>query len=320
MNLAGLVEAAVACEGSADVVDTLSVLSEAIDAEILCYAFDAQSSLFALGGTLALSLPYPNELFLEDPLQRLPLSLAAGPRVVPLTNDVSPREVERSEIYHRFYRPTGLLQLAGVWLTDEPYATPGMTGLLLARNDKRRFGRQELGALEVLTPVYASALRRAKRMALAQQKQRVLSTLIESRSAHPTVLFDSSAAVLWMSKAAERVLPRGVPSELIAFVRAFLSGDKDVTSASARAGGIQCELERLPEHTVLVHLIEERDPALALSKSEVAVLRLLENGLSNREIAHVLSVSIETVRSHAKSVYKKRGVGSRIELLALRRL
>jgi ATP/maltotriose-dependent transcriptional regulator MalT len=46
------------------------------------------------------------------------------------------------------------------------------------------------------------------------------------------------------------------------------------------------------------------------------VLELLQTGRSNAEIAQALHVSIETVRSHARRIYRKLGVSTRRELRA----
>jgi DNA-binding NarL/FixJ family response regulator len=51
-----------------------------------------------------------------------------------------------------------------------------------------------------------------------------------------------------------------------------------------------------------------------LTPREADVLDQLQLGRSNGEIAAALSVSIETVRSHARSVFRKLGVHSRREL------
>ena len=56
----------------------------------------------------------------------------------------------------------------------------------------------------------------------------------------------------------------------------------------------------------------------ALTPREAEVMELLQAGRSNAEIANELGVSIETVRSHARRVYRKLGVKTRRELLARR--
>jgi LuxR family transcriptional regulator, maltose regulon positive regulatory protein len=53
------------------------------------------------------------------------------------------------------------------------------------------------------------------------------------------------------------------------------------------------------------------DPAVLLSDRETAVLALLPSLLSAREIANEFTVSVNTVKSHIRSIYAKLGVSSR---------
>jgi DNA-binding NarL/FixJ family response regulator len=54
-----------------------------------------------------------------------------------------------------------------------------------------------------------------------------------------------------------------------------------------------------------------------LTRREAEVLPLLQLGRSNAQIALALQVGIETVRTHARNIYRKLGVSSRRELSAL---
>jgi DNA-binding NarL/FixJ family response regulator len=54
-----------------------------------------------------------------------------------------------------------------------------------------------------------------------------------------------------------------------------------------------------------------------LTRREAEVLPLLQQGRSNAEIALALKVGVETVRTHARNIYRKLGVSSRRELVAL---
>jgi DNA-binding NarL/FixJ family response regulator len=54
-----------------------------------------------------------------------------------------------------------------------------------------------------------------------------------------------------------------------------------------------------------------------LTRRETEVLPLLQKGSSNTEIAVELNVGVETVRTHARNIYRKLGVSSRRELAAL---
>jgi len=51
-----------------------------------------------------------------------------------------------------------------------------------------------------------------------------------------------------------------------------------------------------------------------LTAREAEVLELLQDGYTNSEIAEALSIGVETVRTHARSIYRKLGVPSRREL------
>jgi NarL family two-component system response regulator LiaR len=51
-----------------------------------------------------------------------------------------------------------------------------------------------------------------------------------------------------------------------------------------------------------------------LTAREADVLELLQDGSTNSEIAGALEIGIETVRTHARSIYRKLGVPSRREL------
>lgn len=53
-----------------------------------------------------------------------------------------------------------------------------------------------------------------------------------------------------------------------------------------------------------------------LSERELEVLKGIVEGLKDRDIARILSISKHTVRSHVKSVYRKLGVSSRSQAVA----
>ncbi|MDI3381590.1 response regulator transcription factor [Xenophilus aerolatus] len=57
----------------------------------------------------------------------------------------------------------------------------------------------------------------------------------------------------------------------------------------------------------------ETTPPPSLSGREKEILRLVAQGLSNREMAEMLSISRFTVECHTKNIYRKLAVGSRTE-------
>jgi DNA-binding NarL/FixJ family response regulator len=51
-----------------------------------------------------------------------------------------------------------------------------------------------------------------------------------------------------------------------------------------------------------------------LTAREAEVLQLLQEGMTNAQIAHSLSIGIETVRTHARNIYRKLGISTRRDL------
>ena len=56
-----------------------------------------------------------------------------------------------------------------------------------------------------------------------------------------------------------------------------------------------------------------------LTPREADVLELLQEGSTNAQIAHTLSIGVETVRTHARNIYRKLGISSRRDLARLGR-
>jgi DNA-binding NarL/FixJ family response regulator len=54
-----------------------------------------------------------------------------------------------------------------------------------------------------------------------------------------------------------------------------------------------------------------------LTQREAEILPMLQQGSSNAQIAWTLQVGVETIRTHARNIYRKLGVASRRELAAL---
>jgi LuxR family maltose regulon positive regulatory protein len=145
------------------------------------------------------------------------------------------------------------------------------------------------------------------------------------------------ALVLQESAAGERAL---VPLERAlrlgeqeGFVRAFVAEGAPMVTLlrQAAAKGIVLGTVRrlLDAMDVSEHLPERRRgsavPSRArnlvepLTKRELEVLRLLASGLSNKEIAHTLVITVGTVKNHLRNIYGKLSVGSRTQAVALAR-
>ncbi|MGB3735282.1 MAG: response regulator transcription factor [Ilumatobacter sp.] len=60
-------------------------------------------------------------------------------------------------------------------------------------------------------------------------------------------------------------------------------------------------------------VVDERDLGSTLTEREREVLALLSEGVTNREIAAELYLSIDTVKTHVRKVFTKLGVGNRTQ-------
>ncbi len=68
---------------------------------------------------------------------------------------------------------------------------------------------------------------------------------------------------------------------------------------------------------LLLDVFRDETNNYTLTNQENAVLKLALKGLSNREIARNLVISLPTVKYHLKNIYKKTNVANRKQLIAL---
>ena len=101
-------------------------------------------------------------------------------------------------------------------------------------------------------------------------------------------------------------LTKDLPADaLLRAVRGIRSGDLPMPRAMAA---------QVIEHFARGAAAGDEDSELAsLSARELEVLRLLEAGLTDREIADALTISTRTVESHVSAVLRKLGVRNRAE-------
>jgi DNA-binding NarL/FixJ family response regulator len=90
--------------------------------------------------------------------------------------------------------------------------------------------------------------------------------------------------------------------ELIASITGAAAGQIPM-----RAG----ELRRVA--TTMANRIATPDPDIPLTQRETQVLRHMALGLSNKEIAHSLTISVETVKEHVQNILRKLAVTDRTQ-------
>ncbi len=100
------------------------------------------------------------------------------------------------------------------------------------------------------------------------------------------------------------VMKQGDPAEIVPAVRRILDGDLYLSSSLAD------ELVR----RAVEGSEESRPPSEVLSDREAEVVRLIGDGLSTREIAEELNLSVKTIESYRANVKRKLGLRSGSEL------
>jgi len=98
------------------------------------------------------------------------------------------------------------------------------------------------------------------------------------------------------------LLKRSTPAEVREAIHDVLGGGAPMSAAIAR---------RIVEAFYQPRTDSAGEDALSPRESEV--LKLLADGLANKEIADQLDISVQTVRVHVKHIYEKLHVRSRVE-------
>jgi len=167
-------------------------------------------------------------------------------------------------------------------------------------------GREALGAARTLRPdIVLMDLRMPDGDGIAATRQITaelpeVRTLVVTWSDEPIHLRDAFVA------GAKGYLVHGRfdPAELAATMRALAEGD--ISMMPVIAAGMIAESDRDPSSRAI------------LTKRELELLRLVQRGRRNREIARELGIEEKTVKNHINSIYSKLGIASRVEAMAAR--
>ena len=127
--------------------------------------------------------------------------------------------------------------------------------------------------------------------------------------------------------AAMRVIHAQAPLAALIVLSTF---DDAVTRREAREAGARAFLTKEVPINALASTIVRlvREPGLhlvevpelpALTPREVEVLRLLADGATNKRVAVVLDIAVDTVKEHCSAVYGKLGANGRMQAIAFAR-
>lgn len=138
----------------------------------------------------------------------------------------------------------------------------------------------------------ARAIRRTRRL---MPSARVVVLVMPSSQHDPVMTFRAGAGGYLIKDARMRWLPR--------MLRRSLERGSPVMSPGV-AAQVVSELDEM----------QDRSTGDGPSQRESEVLRLIGEGLTNREIAEALSISTSTVKTHVRSLLEKLEVTNRVQL------
>ena len=132
----------------------------------LLFHFEGTKGVRGGGGSLSTEVPrYAEQLFAEDPVQAALGSTRPGAMDILAGPLAAIPGWQHSAAYCDFYRPLDIRHIAAIWLTDGPYARPGMTGLLVSRGrHAKEFSRDDAKLLYDALPALRAVARRERRL------------------------------------------------------------------------------------------------------------------------------------------------------------
>lgn len=102
-------------------------------------------------------------------------------------------------------------------------------------------------------------------------------------------------------------------------VQAFDMSALDYLMKPVTAGRIAKTMEKVRRRHPIATVRPDEEEKLPgqgmVTEQEAKVLHLISNGLSNKEIAAQLDISVETVKYHIKNLYRKFAVNNRVQVV-----
>jgi DNA-binding CsgD family transcriptional regulator len=303
----------------------------------MMFQFEEGGPRFLGGDLCAAMASYDADMFTEDEIQKAGLRCRqiVTPILLHRWSELDWRTHERSLTYNDFYQRVGVEWFLCVHLDEEDHGASGQTGIVLTRSRREQaFDDAELEVAFRAASALRLAKRRAARFALLQGEAAAGRMLLADRA---MLTATPAGRVLWLSHKAESMAQPWLglggwlrePFRTLVRERSRRPKGDELSLAPVRLTvarlSVELWLTRDDRGRPLV-AIELRDPratphqgvaALArahrLTPAETRVLAALGDALSNREIANLLGVSLETARTHVAHVLAKLGVPSRTE-------
>ncbi|MGO0060826.1 LuxR C-terminal-related transcriptional regulator [Brevibacillus fluminis] len=257
------------------------------------------------------------------------------------TKDVIARkDYEKTEYYKCLMQPFEMYHELGVYLTDGN-KTVGVIGLTRSKGEKD-FSALDILRLETISRYISSAFVQHSLHAEIVHKQKLLASFVD-RSTHGIVFFDTSFHIHYANPAATQLSEEWLASttekggdSVGRFIQCVVQGmdwecgiEKTIELPCNRALSLQIApyigmeanalhpnlyIAQMKPHFLKPKWTEEMVEAKSLTQKEREVLACVSKGLTNPEIANELFISVNTVKRHLQSIYRKIGVTNRTQL------
>ncbi|HKY64368.1 MAG TPA: LuxR C-terminal-related transcriptional regulator [bacterium] len=312
----------------------------------LLYRCNERRELVAIAGSLSEAHNYYAEHYISDD----PMQEAQRQRNAWILHGPSCAEwkgfIDRP-VHTEFATHYGVDNYISIKLNDRNMHDAGQVGIILARTAKQPdFSERERMNLSNILPALEALTRRDERWETQFRSQPFLESMLDLDD-KPKIAMDSRGSLLWASERAGALLnlggnqKRALPEALVkagrqlgALLRKNSALPPPPSAVAVPRQGQEpiradLRLARTPGGSAFI-IAELEDPGLSpqleelkarhqLTAAETQVLRLIAQGLSDKEIGRRLFVSMPTVHSHVTRILGKLGLSSRLQAALLAR-
>jgi DNA-binding CsgD family transcriptional regulator len=287
---------------------------------------------------------YLDQYQASDPLHReFVANLPVCDHFIGMLSTIDQRAFLRGRFYQEFYRPRAIRWEISLSV-QSPCGTRA-TMALLRSDDMRDFSREEVTKLRALVPAIVGSISRLSALRQLADKDVLTEILADCVCTDPIVVMDAAGEPVFVNELARALLSTtssrrkatranryNLPNRIWPVCQSLHSQMHRTSLAPLR----HVERMQIPDGDpvsvditligsvsgaarFLIRLQREDTPAtpgnrlekLGLSRRQLAVAKLLLDGLTNPQIGAALHISVRTVENHLRDVYSKASVNNR---------
>lgn len=277
--------------------------------------------------------------------------LAAGDKYVITTADtICRKDYLRLQFYSDFLKPQSIYHMMVIGLPGD-YKPAGLIGLHRGPRASE-FSPQDIARINATVPYISAAVRKIKLSEMVRERQEIIRALSQDTRHGGILILDHNLRPTFFDDNAKRIfqLPQHQghrvhlhsndfpPPQIIRSCKQLRQEenrtngretethvDFEINHASRKITGSVCAYKTQQGVLNFMVCLTAQTPDLIkptkfhkfnLSRREIAIAQLIGAGMSNREIAQKLFISVRTVQNHLRSIYYKAHVHNRTSLLS----